>query len=97
MGSGDPIRLQSHCGIQTTQEHLAAILSAFRARDEIEIDAAWVEHVDLTFIQLLVSAVKTAKASKKRMRLIAISEPLRAALARAGLRLSSANDQITWA
>ena len=46
-----------------------------RARDDIEIDAAGVEHVDLTLIQLLVSATKTAKTSQKRMRLIAVSEP----------------------
>jgi anti-anti-sigma regulatory factor len=56
-----------------------------------------VEHVDVAFLQLLVSATKTAAALQKRMRLIAISQPLRDALTRAGLRLSSSDDQITWA
>ena len=73
------------------------LLDAFRTRDEIEIDAAKVEHVDVAFLQLLVSATKTANASNKRLRLIAISEPVRGAMARAGLRLSSSDDQITWA
>jgi anti-anti-sigma regulatory factor len=95
--STNPVRLQSDCCVRTAREHHAALLSAFRGRDYIEIDAAGVEHVDLTLIQLLVSATKTAKTSRKRMRLIAASEPLRSALARAGLRLSSSEDQITWA
>ncbi len=73
------------------------LLSAFRERDEIEIDAAKVEHVDVAFLQLLVSATKTAAAQQKRMRLIAVSQPLRDGLTRAGLRLSPSDDQIIWA
>ena len=73
------------------------LLNAFRERDEIEIDAAKVEHIDVAFLQLLVSATKTAASQQKRMRLIAVSQPLRDALNRAGLRLSSSDDQITWA
>ena len=97
MQGTDPIRLQGQCGIQTVQEHQTALLRAFREREEIEIDAAGVEHVDVAFLQLLVSAAKTAAAQQKRMRLIAVSRPLRDALNRAGLRLSSSDDQITWA
>ena len=97
MDSADPVQLQSPCGVQTARKHHAALFGALRARDAIEIDAAWFPHVDLTFIQLLASAAKTAKASRKRLRLIAVSEPLRDALARAGLPLASSDDHITWA
>ena len=97
MVSADVIQLQSHCGIRTAQEHHAAVLGAFRARDAIEIDAGRVEDVDLTLLQLLVSATKTANASQKRFKLVGVSDPLRRALARAGLRLSSSDDQINWA
>ena len=97
MDSVDPIRLPDQCDIRTAHENHAAFLAAFRERDEIEIDAAMAEQVDLTFVHLLASAVKTAKASHKRIRLVAVSEQLRGALARAGLRLSASDDQITWA
>jgi len=93
----DPIRLQGQCGIQTVQEHQTALLRAFREREEIEIDAAGVEHVDVAFLQLLASATKAAAVLQKRMRLIAISQPLRDGLTRAGLGLSASDDQITWA
>jgi len=89
--NANPIQLQRDCSIRTVREHHAALLDAFRARDDVEIDAAAVEVVDLTFVQLLVSATKTANASNKRLRLIAISEPVRGAMARAGLRLSSSD------
>ena len=97
MHSADPIQLESQCGIRTAKEHHGALLNAFREREEIEIDAGKVEHVDVAFLQLLVSATKTAAAQQKRMRLIAVSQPLRNALTRAGLGLSSSDDQITWA
>jgi phospholipid transport system transporter-binding protein len=97
MHSADPIQLDSQCGIRAAKEHHGVLLGAFREREEIEIDAAKVEHVDVAFLQLLVSAAKTAAAKQKRMRLTAVSQPLRAALTRAGLRLSSSDDQITWA
>jgi anti-anti-sigma regulatory factor len=95
--SADPIQLESQCGIRTVGERHSALLGAFLEREEIEIDAGKVEHVDVAFLQLLVSAAKTAAAQQKRMRLIAVSQPLRDALRRAGLRLSSSDDQITWA
>jgi anti-anti-sigma regulatory factor len=95
--SADPIQLDSQCGIRTVKEQHSVLLSAFREREEIEIDAGKVEHVDVAFLQLLVSSAKTAAAQQKRMRLTAISQPLRDALTRAGLGLSSSDDQITWA
>jgi anti-anti-sigma regulatory factor len=88
--------LQSDCNIRTAREHHRALVDAFQTGDEIEIDAGRVERVDLTFIQLLASAMKTAKASQKRCRLVSVSEPLRGALARAGVRLSPSDDQIMW-
>ncbi len=69
----------------------------FRTRDEVEIDGGGVEYADLTCVQLLVSAAKSAAAAGKPMRLIAISEPLSGAFARAGLRISQSDDQTNWA
>ena len=93
----DPIRLPGHCDIGTAPELHAALSEAFRARDEVEIDAAGVEYADLTCVQLLVAAARSAEASGKPMRLLAMSEPLRAALARAGLRVSQSDDPTNWA
>ena len=96
MHSPEPVRLQSHCDIRSIAEQHAALLAAFRAGDEIAIDAGQVEQADLTLIQLLASAAKTATATQKRLRLTAVSESLRGALARAGVQLSSSDDQISW-
>ncbi len=96
MNSADPVHLQSPFGAQTTREHHAALLSALRARDVIEIDAGWVEHVDPTFMQTPASATRTAVPSPERMRLIAVSTPPRSAPKRAGLRHSPSDDQINW-
>ncbi len=97
MERDEPIKLRGVCDIRTSNERRAALLAAIAARDDVALDAAEVEHVDITFLQLLASAAKTAKASRKRLRLIAVSEPLRDALARAGFTHSSSDDQITWA
>lgn len=92
----DPFRLHSECDVRTARERHAELIDAFLDRNEVEIDAGGVEHADVTLIQLLISAARTAEASQKRMRILSISEPLRSVLARAGLRLSP-SDEIHWA
>jgi len=96
MDGDGPIALRGQCDIRTVRENHAALLAAFRSREEIEIDAAGAEQVDVTVVQLLASATLTAAASNKRLRLVAASEPLRRALERAGLGYSQSDGQITW-
>jgi len=97
MRDGNVIQMRGECDVRNVREHHAMILDALRDRDDLGIDASGVEHADITFVQLLVSAAKTGEAARKRVRLVAVSDPLRAAFARAGLGLSPSNDQITWA
>ena len=87
-------RLAKMAGIQSSA--LARIEQGL-AQPSIRILDDLARQLDITVIQLLASAAKTAKASRKRLRLIAVSEPLRDALARAGLPLASSDDHITWA
>jgi anti-anti-sigma regulatory factor len=93
----DPVRLPSHCDIRTASELHAELSEAFRVRDEVEIDGDGVEHADVTCIQLLAAAAKTAEAVSKPMRVLAMSEPLRGAFARAGLRVSRSDAHTNWA
>jgi anti-anti-sigma regulatory factor len=94
VNSAEPIRFQGRCDIRSAAANRTTFVDAFRDREQIDIDTDFVEQVDITFIQLLVSAARTAAASGKRMRLVGVSDPLRVALARAGLRLSPSDDQI---
>jgi anti-anti-sigma regulatory factor len=88
------VKFQSHCDIRTARETHAALLASFRSAEAVEIDAGDVAEADITLVQLIASATRTAEASGKPMRLIAVSEPLRAAFARAGV--SASDGQITW-
>ncbi len=69
-------------------------MDAFRAGDEVEIDAGRAEYVDLTFVQLLISASKTADALQKRLRFASVSQAFLDAFARAGVTLSPTQDPI---
>lgn len=81
------LTLPVDCRIGASRAQYSALRDAFSASDQIELDAGQVQQADITCLQLLVSAAKTAQAGRKHLRITALSEPLRAAFARAGLPL----------
>jgi len=82
------------CDIQSAPRTRSDLIDALRASEEVGIDAERVEHLDLTFVQLLVSASKTAAVSHRRLRFAPVSAAFLAAFACAGVKLSATQDQI---
>lgn len=85
------VNLPVDCRIGTSRAQYDALRGAFSSGDEIILDAGAVQQADITCLQLLVSALKTAEARRKHLRITAISQPLQDAFARAGLHLPSVN------
>jgi anti-anti-sigma regulatory factor len=88
------IELAGPCDIHSASQRRTDLIEALRGGDEVRIDAERAEYLDLAFVQLLVSASKTAAACRKRLRFAPVSQPFRDAFARAGLTLSATQDQI---
>ncbi|TCR67558.1 STAS domain-containing protein [Bosea sp. BK604] len=91
MNERNSIILPVDCRISASRAQYDALRSAFSGNPDITIDASQVQQVDITCLQLLASARKTAHARQKHLQITAISQPLNDALARAGLQLSSIN------
>jgi anti-anti-sigma regulatory factor len=94
LGTHSKIELTGHCDIHSASKRRSDIIEALRGSDEVGIDAERVEYLDLTFVQLLISASKTAEVNHKRLRFAPVSEAFRDAFQRAGVRLSANQDQI---
>ncbi|MDF8332154.1 STAS domain-containing protein [Novosphingobium cyanobacteriorum] len=72
--------------IGTIESIRDAIIEAFDAGSEVEIDASALEDADLTFVQVLASAHKQAEIEGRSVRIVAPVPPVLASLAeRAGL------------
>lgn len=91
MNERSSIILPVDCRISASRAQYDALRSAFSGSADITIDASQVQQVDITCLQLLASARKTAHARQRHLQITAISQPLHDALARAGLQLSSIN------
>jgi len=63
--------------IRHADEIAERLRQAFASSDRIEIDCTQVTEVDVTFLQLLIAAVKSAEASGK---VLSLSAPVRGAL-----------------
>lgn len=89
--SVNPVVFVSDCRISNARAQHDALRRAFIGGGDIKIDASHVEAIDITGLQILASAFKTAKSQNTRLDLIAPSQPLLDALARAGLQLPSSH------
>ncbi|RDJ19968.1 STAS domain-containing protein [Bosea caraganae] len=91
MNERNSIILPVDSRISASRAQYDALRIAFAGAGDIAIDATQVQQADITCLQLLASALKTARAKQRRLDISAISPPLQDALARAGLQLPSAN------
>lgn len=77
--------------IRTVADAYEKTWNAVRQNDTIMLDVSEVTDIDLTFVQLLVSAQKTANAMGKRVSVTgAISEAFRDVLKRGGFAVDDA-------
>ena len=78
------LRLPADCSIAAIRGVYDLIRDAFGQQDRLEIDCSSVAKADVTSIQLLLSATKTAKAQGRSVVLTAFSQALRKTIQRAG-------------
>lgn len=60
------VTLRGRLGIENAADLYGAVCQAFEAAERIELDAAALEGVDMTTLQVLCSACKTAAARQKK-------------------------------
>lgn len=79
------LRLSGDCGLRAIGALRDELAVALAASSAVEIDCAQAERIDLSFVQLVVSAARTARGADKRLAVTNLSEAAQAAFARAGL------------
>ncbi|WP_375456911.1 STAS domain-containing protein [uncultured Methylobacterium sp.] len=79
------LRLSGDCGLRAIHALRDELAVALAASSAVEIDCAQAERIDLSFVQLVVSAARTARGADKRVAVTNLSEAAQAAFARAGL------------
>jgi len=83
--SPELIRLPADCSIGAIRVVYDLICNALRGRTRLELDCSGVDKADLTSVQLLISAAKTARHQGNRVRLTSVSQGLRSAIRRSGV------------
>ncbi|WP_281261274.1 STAS domain-containing protein [Bosea psychrotolerans] len=86
--------MPADCSLRSISSCHAEMVAALKSEGDLSVDCSAITTCDITGIQLLVSAAKTAEAAGRVMRLAGVPETLGMALARAGLALSPAADRI---
>ena len=79
--------LSGDCDLRRIRALREEVASALEATSVLEIDCADVERIDLSFVQLIVSAARTAERQVKQVRLANLSETARSVFVRAGVSL----------
>jgi ABC-type transporter Mla MlaB component len=79
------LRLPDDCSIGGIRIAYDLVCKALSGHEALELDGSGVSKADVTSVQLLVSAAKSARHVGNRVSLTAISEVLRSAIQRAGV------------
>lgn len=82
-----PVRFSGACTIGQIKGQHRLLAEAFK-HDRIDVDLAGVESVDVTFVQLLVAAFRTAAGRGLAMRLTAVPAHVAASFQRAGFTIA---------
>jgi ABC-type transporter Mla MlaB component len=79
------LRLPADCSIGGIRIVYDLICNALRGQTKLELDCSGVDKADVTSVQLLISAAKTARHQGNRVRLTSVSEVLRSAIRRSAV------------
>lgn len=83
------LRLSGDCGLRGISALRNDVIAALSSATILEIDCAAADRIDLSFVQLVTSAARTAKGESKQIRVTNLPEAGQAAFARAGLTAPS--------
>jgi phospholipid transport system transporter-binding protein len=84
-----PLCLPADCSIAGIREVYELIRSSLALRHQLEIDCSGVDKADITSVQLLLSATRTADDRGRRVNLTALSPSLENTFQRAGISSSA--------
>lgn len=79
------LTLGPDCTIRTTRALQGEMIAALAETPALTLDCAGVERADITFVQIVLSAARTADRQAKRLALANLSAVTAAAFQRAGL------------
>lgn len=68
------VMLSGDAGIETAQETYEALLKEYKKAVHLEVHCHEIEKVDVSFVQLLISMIKTAQIDKKTCVLASMSD-----------------------
>jgi anti-anti-sigma regulatory factor len=85
------VNAPADCSLRSIRPLHSEMAAAFKADGDLAIDCSAMTSCDITGLQLLISAAKTAETARRPFRVEGVPEVLSTALARAGLQLPSAN------
>jgi phospholipid transport system transporter-binding protein len=80
-----PLRLPADCSISGIRAVYELIRRSLKLQHQLEIDCSSVDKADVTSVQLLLSATRTADEQGRRVNLTAVSPILRNTFQRAGV------------
>lgn len=84
-----PISVAGDCSLRAVGDLHTMLQGEFlQSQGEVVVDMAAVEDIDVTFIQLMVSAAKTAAASDRAFSIVNVPAPIAAGFAAAGVPLT---------
>jgi anti-anti-sigma regulatory factor len=84
-------------GVRESAQTMAGVLAALAEPGDLLIDCAGVSEADLSFVQIILAAHRSASARGKRLALAATpAAALRQALERAGFAQPDAADPACW-
>lgn len=87
MSDSSVLRLSGDCGLRAIRPLHDAVAAALAASPAVEIDCTGAERIDLSFVQLVVCATRTAREGGRRITVTNLSEAAQTAFARAGVSL----------
>jgi phospholipid transport system transporter-binding protein len=91
--SQQPLRLPADCSISGIRAVYELIRKSLKLAHPLEIDCSGVDKADVTSVQLLLSATRTADHQGRRVNLTAFSQHLKNTFRRAGISDSAISDQ----
>jgi ABC-type transporter Mla MlaB component len=91
--STKPLRLPADCSISGIRAVYELIRKSLTLQHGLEIDCSGVDKADVTSIQLLLSATRTAGEQGRRVNLTAFSQSLKNTFQRAGISSGAVSDR----
>ncbi len=90
------IRMSDDCTLRAIRPLHGEITAALASTMDLVLDCADVARADIAFVQLVVSAARTAERQAKRLTLVEVPAIVESAFARAGLAAQAPFAQATF-